>query len=69
MVIEMPGVLARDGGGVPLVVDQQPIGALRPNAAYEPLGVEVGGIWWERTARTGLDRYVSVAGPRLRTEQ
>ena len=33
VVIEVPGVLSQDGGGMPLVVNQHPVGALFPDAA------------------------------------
>jgi hypothetical protein len=41
MVVEMALVLAEHGTGVPLVVDQHPVGALGPDAADEPLGKAV----------------------------
>jgi hypothetical protein len=40
VVIEVSGVLSQNGG-VTLVVDQHPVGALRPGAAYESFGVAV----------------------------
>ena len=42
MPIEMPLVLGQHGAGVALVVDQDPVGALGPDATHEPLGVRVG---------------------------
>jgi anti-sigma B factor antagonist len=37
VVVEMPGVLSEDGGGMPFVVDQHLVGALRADAAHESL--------------------------------
>jgi uncharacterized protein GlcG (DUF336 family) len=41
VVVEVPGELVQDGGGVALVVDQEPVGALGSGAADEPFGVAV----------------------------
>jgi len=41
MVVEMALVLAEHGTGVPFAVDQDPVGALSPDAADEPLGKAV----------------------------
>jgi hypothetical protein len=41
VVIEMAHVLAEDGAGVSLVVDQDSVGALGAHAADEPFGVAV----------------------------
>lgn len=41
IVVAVMGVLAEHAGCVPLVVDQNPVGALRPDRAYEPFGVTV----------------------------
>ena len=39
--VVMAGVLAEDRSKVPFVVDQQPVGALGPGAAYPSFGVAV----------------------------
>ena len=41
VIVEVPGVLVEDGRGVALVVDQDSVGALGPDAADEPFGVAV----------------------------
>jgi hypothetical protein len=41
VVIEMPNVLVKDCGGVPLVVDQNTVSALCADAAHKSLGVAV----------------------------
>ena len=48
MAIEMLTVLAEHCGGVTFAVDQNPVGALCPDAAHESLGVAIGsrGAWW-----------------------
>ena len=53
VVIEMPKVLVEDRGGVALVVDQDPVGALCPDAVHESLGVTVRSrMCWPRSATT-----------------
>jgi hypothetical protein len=41
VVVEMVHILVEDGAGVPLVVDQQPVGALLAGGTNEPLGIAV----------------------------
>jgi hypothetical protein len=41
VVVEMVHILVEDGAGVPLVVDQQPVGALLGGGTNEPLGIAV----------------------------
>jgi hypothetical protein len=41
VIVEVPGELVQDRDGVAFVVDQHPVGALRSDTAYEPLGVTV----------------------------
>ena len=47
VVVEMLKVLVEDRGGVAFVVDQDPVGALCPDAAHESFRVAVcsGGAW------------------------
>ena len=57
-LVEMALVRGEDAAGVPLVVDQHPVGALGPDAADEPFGVAVR----RRRARRGPDHLDADGG-------
>lgn len=71
--VVVPGILGQGPGGVVFVVEQDVVGALAVDGAYEPLGVTVrsGSSWWclgdrgvlvaEQGVGAGGERGVSVA--------